>query len=110
MTSRLLTNVEVSRQICKQIILSNTILANAVVDNRNPAAHFGCVRVQYPDGSIIPHHNGHISCTSDVFRMQQCPEDSSLISCEDSHYTYLLYTRGFNIKCSPDMLSLYSSL
>lgn len=110
MTSRILTNIEVSRELCRQVIVSNTILANAVFDDRNPAAHFGCVRAQHPDGSGIPVQNSHISCTSDVFHIQQCPEDSSFVRCEDSHFTYLLYTRGFNLKCSPDMLSLYSCL
>jgi hypothetical protein len=108
--SRSLLNIAASREICKNITITNTILTDAVHDDKHADEHFGRTRIQSPDGSSIPHHNGHISCTSDVFRLQECCEGREFLGCEDSHYSYLLYTRGLNIKCSPDMLSLYSSL
>ena len=106
--SRDLAIISGFREICKQVVvISNTILDDAVEDNRAPGAHFGCVTARRADGTTIALHNGHTSCTSDAFRLQQFPEEKEFIGYEDSHYTYLLYKMGLPMKCSPDMLSLY---
>lgn len=97
----------VSKTLCKlelELIAHNIDISGDILDSLElQPTNF--IHANDGSGHDIPIHNGHISCKSSIYHINNVPENA--VWYEDSKYTGDLFIKGYRCRFTPDKLSLY---